>query len=105
MGNWGFSKNRNKPEWPKDEAGNMIPPAFLEHIGGNPVDLDMETGLLNAYGIPTTQEYPNDGVFGKIVIGHSGGGVDLYVPETLLEDAKNIISGAGIEDIDVPEEN
>jgi len=27
------------------------------------------------------------------MIGFAGGGVDVYVPETMLEDARNVVSG------------
>ena len=79
-------------QWPKGEDGEPSPPAFLEHIGGSKLDLDMERNMLLAYGIPTVCRYPNDGEFGNVILGFAGGGVDIMVPQELLEDAKNIIS-------------
>lgn len=92
MNNWGFSKKSHE-NWPLDEYGNQVKPAFLKHTGGSPMDIDVEVSLLRAYNIPVIFEYPNDGEFGKLIIGHAGGGVDIYVPEAMLEDAKNILNG------------
>lgn len=99
MENWSFGIHRGKLDnWPKDENGEMIPPVFLEHISSQQFAAEVDINLLEAYGIPVITQYPNDGAFGKVVIGMSGGGIELYVPETLLDDARNILSGDIIED-------
>ena len=77
--------------WPEKD-GSPEEPAFLEHIAGSRTELDMERNMLWAYGIPTVCRYPNDGEFGNIMVGFAGGGVDIFVPVSMLEDAKNIIS-------------
>ena len=41
---------------------------------------------------------PGDGSFGEVFLGSSGFGVDIYVPETMLEDAQNIVSADILED-------
>ena len=87
---WG--KRKSGPEWPNDENGEAIPPAFLKHIHGGPLDLELTLNLLEAYGIPHVSEYPNNGLFGKLILGHPPGGMMVYVPETLLDDAKNVLS-------------
>ena len=91
MDNWGFSKKKHE-NWPVDENGNPIAPTYLKHLGGSPADIEVEVSLLQAYNIPVILEYPNDGEFGKIMLGHAGGGVDVYVPETMLEDAQNVFN-------------
>ena len=80
------------PLWPGDDVGNPVPPAFLRHIHGGPLDMELTINLLEAYGIPHVKQYPNDGLFGKLILGYPPGGIDLYVPETLLEDAMNILA-------------
>ena len=80
------------PEWPSDDNGQPVPPAHLKRVFGGPLDLEMEIGLLAAYGIPHVSEYPNNGAFGKIIMGHPPGGMEIYVPETMLEDAQNILN-------------
>jgi len=93
MSDWGFEKIGKKYEnWPKDEKGEPITPAFLEHLTGTQMDIEMEINLLSAFDIPAITAYSNNGEFGKLILGFSGTGVDLYVPETLLDDARNILS-------------
>lgn len=105
MGDWGFKKKKKLTDiWPKKEDGEMIAPAFLMHAGGNPLDTEITISLLEAYGIPAVCTYPNDGEFGKLIIGHAGGGVDIFVPETMLEDAKNILSADIVEDDEAGED-
>ncbi len=81
-------------DWDTDDLGNKVPPAFLEHIGGSAIDLALERSMLAAFGIATVCKYPNNGELGNVVMGFSGGGVDIFVPETKLEDARNILSGS-----------
>ena len=99
MKNWSFGVNMNDlGNWPHDENGEPVAPAFLEHLPSLQMEAEVDMNLLQAYGIPVIPQYPNDGSFGRIIIGIPGGGVDLFVPETLLEDARNILSGDIIED-------
>jgi len=94
MSEWGIEKWDNISErWPKDGEGKIVPPVFFEHVAGSQLDVDMAINLLDAYGIPTVLQYPNDGEFGKVMLGFPAGGVDVFVPATMLEDARNIVSG------------
>ena len=55
--------------------------------------------MLEAYGIPCLRQYPGDGDFGKVVLGMSGFGTDIYVPESMFEDALNLFNNReGISD-------
>ena len=92
-----FGKTKG-PEWPNDENGKPIAPAYLKRMFGGPIDLDMQLGLLAAYGIPHVSESPNNGDFGKIIMGHPPGGLEVYVPETMLEDARNILNAEIVEE-------
>ena len=94
-------KKKNEPEWPKNENGEPVPPAYLTHIIGGPLDMELTLNLLEAYGIPHVCEYPHDGLFGKLILGHPPGGMQVYVPETMLEDAQNVLNADIIEE---PEE-
>lgn len=99
MGDWGFKKKKKITDiWPKKEDGEMIAPAFLMHAGSNPLDTEITLSLLEAYGVPAVCQYPNDGEFGKLIIGVPAGGVDIFVPETLLDEAKDILNADVIED-------
>ena len=98
-----FNKKKDEPSWPNDESGEPVPPAFLIHIVGGPLDMELTLNLLKAYGIPHVCEYPNNGLFGKLILGHPPGGMEVFVPETMLEDAQNLLS-ADIIDADEIEE-
>jgi len=93
---WNFKKP-DSPNWPKDENGEPVAPAYLKHISGGPLDLELALNLLEAYGIPHVSEYPNNGEFGKLILGHPPSGMEVFVPETMLEDAKNVLSPEKIE--------
>lgn len=84
--------------WPKDEAGQTVAPAFLVHTAGLDFEDSMTVSMLQAFGIPTIKRYPGDGEFGNIILGVSGGGVDIYVPETMLSEARDILSAEVQED-------
>jgi len=91
------SEGGRKP-WPNGENGEPIPPVYLTHIGGGPMDQEMMLGLLDAYGIPHVEQYPNNGLFGKLVAGYPPSGVEVFVPETMFEDAQNILNAEVVED-------
>ena len=59
--------------------------------------MELTLNLLEAYGIPYVCEYPNNGLFGKLIMGYPPGGMDVFVPETMLEDAQNIINADDFE--------
>ena len=88
---WSF-KRKKGPPWPNGEDGNPIPPVFLTHLHGVEIDMELTINLLEAYGIPHVPEYPLNGQFGKMIMGFPPGGVKIYVPETMFEDAQNILS-------------
>ena len=87
-----------KPKWPRDENGEPIPPAYLTHIGGGPLDMELTLNLLEAYGIPHVSEFPNNGLFGKLIMGHPPSGMEVFVPETKLVEAQNLLNAEIVED-------
>jgi hypothetical protein len=95
MSEWGFNEFGSQiKNWPKDEKGEFESPVFLAHFGGSESEIDMTINLLNAFGIPVIKKYGVNGEFGKLIIGFSATGVDFFVPESMLSDAQNILSGA-----------
>ena len=98
---WSFNKGP-AIEWPFDADGDAVPPAFLTHVHGSLLDFEIALNLLDAYGIPHIEEYPKEGLFNKMIMGQSPGGIEIYVPSTMLEDAKDILN-AEVEDIDETE--
>lgn len=84
--------------WPKDENGEPEEPMLL----GTCINLNMADELvinmLEAYGIPCIRIYPGDGSFGKVVLGMSGQGTEIYVPKSLFEDAAALTANSAEED-------
>ena len=60
--------------------------------------MELTLSLLEAYGIPTVCEYPNNGLFGKLILGYPAAGLDIFVPETLLGEARDILSAEVLEE-------
>ncbi len=92
MNGFGFEMGgfpgRELENWPRGADGEPVPPVKLAHRQSNDMDDVMLVNMLSAYGIPAIRVYPGDGVFGKIVLGMSGTGTDILVPENMYEDAK-----------------
>lgn len=85
---WGFDSRRELLErWPKTAEGEPVTPAYLTKCSQVDLEDRMLVSMLEAYGIPCLTRYPHSGEFGKVVLGMSGYGTEIYVPETLLEDA------------------
>ena len=93
---WGFTEK--KDAWPDDDNGEPVSPAYLTHVEGGPLDLEITINLLEAYGIPHIGEYPHNGMVGKIIMGQPISGMDVYVPETMLEDAQNLLNADIVDD-------
>ena len=74
----------------KDADGKPEEPVFLTHCMSLDMSDEMLVNLLGAYGIPALKQYPNDGDFGRLILGISGPGTDIYVPKSMYEDAVNL---------------
>lgn len=83
--------------WPRDENGEPEPPVYLCHCR----PLDMEEALtvarMESYGIPCLRQYPNNGDFGRLILGVSGTGTDIFVPASLWADACQLLHEPGEE--------
>lgn len=80
-------------KWPRGDDGEPETPVFLAHCSCLNMEDVLMTNLLMAYDIPVIKNYCENGSFGRIVIGVSGSGVDLYVPESRLEEASRLVKG------------
>ncbi len=78
--------------WPQPQ-GTPEEPAFLCHCSSLDMQDDLLVNMLQAYGIPALKKYPFSGSFGKVLMGMSGDGSDIFVPASLLEDAQALIGG------------
>jgi hypothetical protein len=55
------------------------------------IQANIVESLLKAYGIPLSRKYKGNDTFGKIILGVTVNGIDLYVPKSALVEAKGII--------------
>lgn len=78
--------------WPKKD-GEAEPPAFLQHCSTVNMEDELLINMLTGYGIPSVRLYPLNGSFGKVVLGMSADGADIYVPESMLDEAISLIGG------------
>lgn len=91
---WGLSsKTGSTKNWPVDEDGKPEKAVFLTHRSCLNMEDEMLRNMLEAYGIPSISNYPVDGSFGKVVLGMSATGTDIYVPESMVKDALALIGG------------
>lgn len=90
---WGlsFGGSRLKNSWPADISGEPEQACFLTHRSSVNFDDKLLVNMLAAYGIPALLSHPQDGCFGKVVLGISGEGSDIYVPISMLENAKALM--------------
>ena len=98
MENWSFTGRPDVPAWPKDESGRDEKAALLRQTFDSPADADTVISLLSAYGVPCFKYYDREGGAGKVINGFSGYGASLYVPQTMLEDAQNILNAEAVEE-------
>ena len=97
--NWGRSLPGGLYErWPKDESGVPEEPVLLTTAQNQSFLDEMTVNMLEAYGIPCLKRYPGNGSFGKVILGMSGEGTEIYVPKSLLEDAVALVRGEGLEE-------
>ena len=73
--------------WPKDEDGLPEEAILLATLANNNMFDEMTVNMLEAYGIPCLKVYPGYGSFGKVILGMSGEGTEIYVPKSLHDDA------------------
>lgn len=80
-------------KWPRDERGGFVGAAYLTTCSQLDMGDAIITGVLDSFDIPYVKKYPHYGGFGNLMLGVSAEGVDIFVPETMLEEAKNILEG------------
>ncbi|MCL2843808.1 MAG: DUF2007 domain-containing protein [Oscillospiraceae bacterium] len=88
---WMQGKQTEGPPWPHKDDGTPVAPAFLTHLRATDMEGQIVVTMLESAEVPVVTQYPNNGSFGRVVLGFSGTGVDLYVPESMLEDARALM--------------
>ena len=86
-------------QWPRDAQGELVPPKFLAHCTSRDIEDVMLVNFLQSYGIPAAVIHPGDGSFGKVVLGISGTGSSIFVPETMYDQAKELMEAKPDDDL------
>ena len=86
--------------WPKDENGLPEEPVRLGTAENINLYDELTVNMLEACGIPCLTLYPGDGSFGKLILGISGQGTDIYVPKSMAEDAAALCAYQGDYDME-----
>lgn len=85
---WAFKKSDLPENWPLDQQGVPDQAALLlaaqSELGGG---ADVLLSMLASFQIPAFKS----GSLGKVIFGFAGQGVDIYVPQSRLEEAKAIL--------------
>ena len=86
--------------WPKDENGVPEEPVRL----GTALNLnlfdELTVNMLEACGIPCLRIDSGDGSFGRLILGMSGQGTDIYVPRSMADDAAALCTYQGDYDME-----
>lgn len=80
-------------KWPHNGVGEPEPPAFLKHCSSVDMEDQLLINLLEAYEIPSIRRAPKTPWLSEVFLGASVHGTDVYVPESMLEEALGIITG------------
>lgn len=81
--------------WPKDENGAPEEPVRLGTLMNLDLNDELTINMLEACGIPCLRFYPGDGAFGKLILGMSGQGTEIYVPKSMAADAAALCAYEG----------
>jgi len=88
---WGeFMDGALLEQWPRTELDRPDDPAFLCSRSSVDFSDKLLVNMLQAYGIPSLCMERGNGNLGRVYLGISGYGVDIYVPQSLLNDAKQL---------------
>jgi hypothetical protein len=77
--------------WPVGDDGQPVPPALLTTVTGSRLDYEMTLSLLHSFGVPTIESFTSGGSLAKEILGFAGTGMDVLVPETMLELARELL--------------
>ena len=85
---WGRARSGELLEqWPRDSAGEPEEPVLLCSCNCLDMSDQLRVSMLKAYGIPSLCADRGDGNFGRLILGMSGEGVDIFVPKSMYQDA------------------
>ena len=77
--------------WPTEDDGSPVKPARLMTVTGNQLDYQMVVAQLRSFGVPVVGTFTADGTLSKLILGFAGTGMDILVPETMVELARELM--------------
>ena len=77
--------------WPTDDAGEPAAPVLLTTVTGTQLDYQLVLAQLRSFGVPVLGTFSATGNLAKLVLGFAGTGMDVYVPETMAELARELL--------------
>ncbi len=86
----GFGRKSDEIPWP-EIGGEPEEPVLLTELPDVGGDCQLLESRLRAYRIPDFTRYPGCGALGKVVLGFSGFGVQVFVPRSRLEEAVKLL--------------
>ena len=98
MGLFGFDFGKKELDWPVDANGEREKAVLLKSTFDSLADAEMMISYLAAYGVPCFPHYAHEGGAGRVINGFSGYGADLYVPESRLEEARELLEAQPVEE-------
>lgn len=66
--------------------------AFLINLA-NEIELEVIESLLKSYEIPVRIKYKESGAYLNVFMGSTSTGIDVFVPESKLKEAQEIVKG------------
>ncbi len=90
---WSKARRGLPDSWPRIPGGEPEQAAKLVLQSELDANADITVSMLQGYGIPAFK----DGTLGKVIFGFAGRGVDIYVPASRLEDARELLSAPSAE--------
>ena len=77
--------------WPSYDDGSPVKPVRLMTVTGTQLDYQMVITQLQSFGVPVVGTFTADGALSKLLFGFSGTGMDVLVPETMAELARELM--------------
>ena len=90
---WGMEAGLKETlaSWPTREDGGPVKKALLTTVSSSAMEDEILCTMLASFDIPTLKELPGNGILWKTILGTGTRAVDIFVPETMLEEAAKLL--------------
>ena len=101
---WGMEKGPGETlaSWPVTEDGLPVKKALLTTVTSNAFEDEILCTMLASFDIPAIKEIPGNGILWKTILGTGTRAVDVFVPETMLEEAAKLLQNTEDSDGKLP---